>query len=69
MIYIGMNFRTGSLGFHAHRAFLEENGAVNTTGNYGQQDQRLGLQWVCTLTSSTGSTREHTTAAVNSHQL
>lgn len=38
-------FSVGSFGFLAH-PILSALNTLNTTGNYGIQDQRLGLQWV-----------------------
>jgi len=43
VIYVNVNYRLGAFGFLGLKELLSESG---TTGNYGVQDQRLGLKWV-----------------------
>lgn len=43
VVLVSVNYRLGPFGFLATEELLAESG---TTGNYGVQDQRLGLQWV-----------------------
>jgi para-nitrobenzyl esterase len=45
VVYVGMNYRLGRLGFFAHPALAAER-PRDVRGNYGYLDQRAALQWV-----------------------
>jgi para-nitrobenzyl esterase len=45
VIIVAANYRVGAFGFIAADGLAAEEGAFNSTGNYGVQDQRLALQW------------------------
>jgi len=46
VIVVEANYRLGAFGFLAHRALEGEDGARQSTGNYGLLDQRAAMQWV-----------------------
>ncbi|MDP3737820.1 MAG: carboxylesterase family protein [Hyphomonadaceae bacterium] len=45
VVYVGVAYRVGALGFLAHPELTAESG-VDASGNYGLMDQIAGLQWV-----------------------
>jgi para-nitrobenzyl esterase len=46
VILVSFNYRLGPLGFLAHPALTSENVEHPSSGNYGQEDQRVALEWV-----------------------
>ncbi len=54
VVVVAANYRIGALGFLALNELAEEEGAHNSTGNYGLQDQRQALQWVSDNISNFG---------------
>ncbi len=46
VVLVAINYRLGALGFLAHPALTAEEGAHQSSGNYGLMDQQLALRWV-----------------------
>jgi carboxylesterase type B len=49
IIGVGINYRLGPLGFLTSSELAE----VGISGNYGLKDQRVALEWVCSLSHLT----------------
>jgi len=46
MIFVVFNYRLGAFGYLSMEELSTEDAGFNSSGNYGQQDQRAALQWV-----------------------
>ncbi|HLL54707.1 MAG TPA: carboxylesterase/lipase family protein [Myxococcaceae bacterium] len=46
VVVVSINYRIGALGFLAHPALSAEEGAHQSSSNYGLMDQQLALRWV-----------------------
>ena len=46
IVQVNINYRLGPLGFLAHSGLTSEDAAHPTSGNFGFEDQQLGLAWV-----------------------
>jgi para-nitrobenzyl esterase len=60
VVYVGLNYRLGALGFMAHPALTEES-PHHSSGNYALLDQIAALQWIKRNIASFGGDPENVT--------
>ena len=66
VIFVGINYRLGRLGYFAHPALTAEN-ADGMLGNYGYMDQIAALKWVQRNIEAFGGDKNNVTVMGESH--
>jgi para-nitrobenzyl esterase len=66
VIFVGINYRLGRLGYFAHPALTAEN-ADGMLGNYGYMDQIVALKWVQRNIEAFGGDKNNVTVMGESH--